>query len=173
MTDRPREQVLTPHLRCEPLRAEHVEELTRLLLDPRVNGWLLPGSQPTRREVMAGAENAQRHWEVHGLGLWLLRDRLTSEMVGRGGVRWAHVRGTLELEAAWAIVPERWGQGLATELAHAAVGTAFEVLEVPSVIAFTLPANLASRRVMEKARFAFEREIQYGGLPHVLYRRSR
>ena len=38
------------------------------------------------------------------------------------------------------------------------------------LIAFTLPDNLASRRVMEKAGFAYEREILHAGLPHVLYR---
>ena len=40
------------------------------------------------------------------------------------------------------------------------------------MIAYTLPDNLASRRVMEKAGFAYEREIQWVGMPHVLYRRS-
>ncbi len=36
----------------------------------------------------------------------------------------------------------------------------------------TLPDNLASRRVMGKAGFAYEREIEHAGLPHVLYRRE-
>ena len=39
-----------------------------------------------------------------------------------------------------------------------------------SVVSFTLPGNLASRRVMEKLGFRFERETTYAGLPHVLYR---
>ena len=27
------------------------------------------------------------HWERYGFGLWLLRDRATAELVGRGGLQ--------------------------------------------------------------------------------------
>jgi RimJ/RimL family protein N-acetyltransferase len=39
------------------------------------------------------------------------------------------------------------------------------------IVALARPDNRASRRVMEKTRFGFEREVVYAGLPHVLYRR--
>ena len=92
-------------------------------------------------------------------------------MVGRGGLQYTYAPGLNEVEAAWAIVPERWGQGLATELAGAAVAAAFEELELPWIIALALPHNFASRRVMEKTGFTYERDIEYAGLPHVLYER--
>jgi [ribosomal protein S5]-alanine N-acetyltransferase len=37
-------------------------------------------------------------------------------------------------------------------------------------VAFTLPDNVASRRVMEKVGFRYEREVEHVDLPHVLYR---
>jgi RimJ/RimL family protein N-acetyltransferase len=64
-----------------------------------------------------------------------------------------------------------WGQGLATELGAASIEIAFGPLGLVDVVSFTLPGNVASRRVMEKLGFAFERETIYAGLPHVLYRR--
>jgi ribosomal-protein-alanine N-acetyltransferase len=94
-------------------------------------------------------------------------------MVGRGGLQHTFVAGVNEIEVAWAIVPQRWGEGLATELARAAVDVAFDDLGLNQLVAFTLPSNVASRRVMEKAGFIFEREIVHVGLPHVLYRRRR
>jgi RimJ/RimL family protein N-acetyltransferase len=75
-----------------------------------------------------------------------------------------------EVEAGWAIVPERWGQGLATELARTAIEAASGPLRLREVVAFALPDNLASRRVMEKTGFVFERDIIHAGFPHVLYR---
>ena len=39
------------------------------------------------------------------------------------------------------------------------------------IVAFTRPDNVASRRVMEKADFVYERDVLHVGLPHVLYRR--
>lgn len=49
----------------------------------------------------------------------------------------------------------------------------FEHLELPSLVAFTLPTNVRSRRVMEKLGFTFERDIVWSEQPHVLYRLSR
>jgi RimJ/RimL family protein N-acetyltransferase len=103
--------------------------------------------------------------------MWLLRDRQTGEMVGRGGLQYTYTAGLNDVEAAWAIVPERWGQGLATELALACADVAFRQLDLLDIVAFTLPTNVASRRVMEKAAFVYERDIVHAGLPHVLYRR--
>ena len=69
------------------------------------------------------------------------------------------------------VVPDRWNQGLATELGAASLEVAFGPLGLVDVVSFTLPHNQASRRVMEKLGFAFERDTLYAGLPHVLYRR--
>ena len=90
---------------------------------------------------------------------------------GRGGLQYTFVAGTNEVEVAWAIVPDRWGQGLATELARASVALAFDDLRLREIVAFTLPHNVASRRVMEKSGFEYEGPIVHAGLPHVLYRR--
>ena len=89
--------------------------------------------------------------------------------VGRGGLQYTYTAGLHDVEAAWAIVPERWGQGLATELALACVEVGFEQLGLRQIVAFTLPDNVASRRVMEKAGFEYERDIVHVGLAHVLY----
>jgi RimJ/RimL family protein N-acetyltransferase len=161
----------------ERLRMEHLDEVSRLLRDPRVaaTGW--PGGRPpTEREVITSLEDKERHWERYGFGMWLMRDRATGEMVGRGGVQWTvYVKDLDEVEVGWSVVPERWNQGLATELALASIEVAFGPLELEQIVAFTTPDNAASRRVMEKAGFTYDREILHVGLPHVLYsiRRAR
>jgi ribosomal-protein-alanine N-acetyltransferase len=166
------ELIQTPRLTCERLRLEHIEELTPFLLDPRVVRTLWPRDQPpTVAEVAAGTAAKIDHWERYGFGLWLLRDRHTGAMIGRGGLQYTYAAGLNDVEAAWAIVPERWGEGLATELAVAAIDIAFDVLALPWIVALALPGNLASRRVMEKTGFAYQRDIEYAGLPHVLYER--
>jgi [ribosomal protein S5]-alanine N-acetyltransferase len=168
------ERVLTLRLVCERLRPVHRPEIVPLVNDPRVAAWIDPGGEPaTEREVEEWLASKDQHWEEHGFGQWLLRDSATGEMVGRGGLQHAHLGGRDEVEIGWAIVPRRWGQGLATEMALAAIEVAFGALELDEVVAFTLPHNLASRRVMEKSGFAFERDIEHAGLPHVLYRRRR
>jgi RimJ/RimL family protein N-acetyltransferase len=55
-------------------------------------------------------------------------------------------------------------------MASTLVGLARERLGLEEIVAFTLPHNVASRRVMEKVGFRYERDIEWAGLPHVLYR---
>jgi ribosomal-protein-alanine N-acetyltransferase len=167
------ERLETARLRCERPEPEHQPEIARLWLDPRVYRTLWPWSYPpTEDTVRCSLDENLEHWERHGFGPWLLRDRSDDEFVGRGGLQYTEAGGERAVEIAWAVVPERWGEGLATELAHAAVDVAFSALGLPELIAFTLPDNLASRRVMDKAGFAYDGEIEHAGLPHVLYRRA-
>jgi RimJ/RimL family protein N-acetyltransferase len=165
----------TERLICEALRREHAGELAPLLNDPRVAATLsVDGRPPAVGGTPEQLASCEEHWRTYGFGLWLLRDRSTQMMVGRGGLQHTHATGTDEVEIAWAIVPERWRQGLATELAVACVEVAVERLHLDSVIAYTRPDNIASRRVMEKAGMRFEREFtDPSAHPAVLYRRGR
>lgn len=166
------ERVQTSRLMCERLRMEHVPEVSRLLRDPRVAHTLWLGAEvPSEHQVIDSTAEKERHWSRYGFGMWLVRDRATGEMVGRGGLQWTYVAALNEVEVGWAIVPERWGQGLATEMAQAAIDVAFGALELHEIVAFALPENAASRRVMEKTGFVFDGEIVHAGLQHVLYRR--
>jgi ribosomal-protein-alanine N-acetyltransferase len=166
------EQVDTARLRLDRLRREHADALKTLMLDARVAATLWPRPEPpTEAEVLDSLAAKIEHWERYGFGMWLARDRDSGEMVGRGGLQYTYAPGLNEIEAGWAIVPARWGQGLATELAWASVEAAFGELGMRDIIALALPDNVASIRVMQKTRFVYERDIEAAGLPHVLYRR--
>ena len=62
------------------------------------------------------------------------------------------------------------GKGLGTEAAHEIVRVGFEQIGLPNIICFTMTTNKPSQRVMEKAGFAYERDLMYKEIPHVLYR---
>jgi [ribosomal protein S5]-alanine N-acetyltransferase len=168
------ELVTTDRLICERLRHDHAEELSILLLDPRVRRtlWRQPHRAPSESEIADRLAATADHWQRHGFGMWLLRDRHSGEMVGRGGLQHTSLTGADEVEVGWALTPERWGRGLATELALASVQVGLQRIGLAHLIAFTLPHNTASRRLMEKAAFRFERNFEHAGLLHVLYRRS-
>lgn len=145
-----------------------LDDLCRLHRDERVMATLggLRGPAWTA-ELLAGMLG---HWRGYGYGLWIVRDRGTRAFLGRGGLRRVEVAGRCEVEVAYALVPGAWGRGLATELAAESAAAAFGELALTELVAFTLPDNRASQRVMEKVGFRFEREIARAGLPHRLYR---
>ena len=85
------------------------------------------------------------------------------------------------VEAAWRLARPYWGRGYAYEAARAAIDDGFGRLGLDEIVAFTVPANRASRRVMEKLGmtrdpaedFDFEHPRLPPGHPlrrHVLYR---
>ncbi len=55
-----------------------------------------------------------------------------------------------EWEVGWAIHPDEWGKGYATEAARNIINWAFQTLNIHRVVAFCHADNSASVRVMEK-----------------------
>ena len=110
------------------------------------------------------------HWDRHGFGQWWWRLGDDGELVARGGLQWTMVGGEASIEVGWAVPPQRWNQGIATELAEASLAVGFDRLGLDSIVAYTLVTNAASRRVMEKSGFGYERRVRHLDLPHVVYR---
>ena len=165
----------TDRLLAERLRPEHFVELRLMHRDPRVMATLAPAGAPNGG-VLSDEETRQflrshlDHWDRHGFGLWVFRDRADDRFVGRAGLHSTNVGGDEEVELAYALMAEYWGRGLATEMAEAIMAVAFERLRMKEVVCFTLTTNRASQRVMDKAGFEYERDIVHAGLPHVFYR---
>ena len=167
-------RLATERMTLEAFGPEHVDELLPLLGDPRVAATLSPTGHPPVPGAEPDYVQAKvDHWNAHGYGFWFMRETATGQMLGRGGIQQTLVEGAAEVELGWAVRPERWRQGFATELARACVTVAFEDLGLDDVVAFTLPHNAGSRAVMEKIGMRYERDITYGDLPHVLYRLTR
>lgn len=149
---------------------ENLEEFLALMAHPRVAATL--GGQLTRGEYESMLRKDIAHWLVHDFGVWHAFERSTDQLVARIGSRVTPVEGVVEVELAWAVHPDHWGQGYAAELAAPARDLVFS-RGINSVVAFTLPDNTASRRVMEKLGMTYERDIVRADLPHVLYRSTR
>jgi len=92
------------------------------------------------------------HWDEHGFGLLAAVHRETGTFVGRGGPQF-HRAWPADPELGWAVDPEWWGRGIATEMGGAFLDWAFGALGFRRVVSITVEANLASRRVMDKLGF--------------------
>jgi RimJ/RimL family protein N-acetyltransferase len=153
---------------AERLTGAHLPFLRRMDANARMMATL--GGVRTDAETKAWLERNLAHWSEHGFGIWILRDPLSGGVMGRAGLRHVLVEGTPEVELAYALLPEFWGRGLATDAARACVTIGREWLGVRSLVALTRPDNLASQRVLLKASFAPEREVVHEGAVHVLFR---
>src|SRR6476661_552417 len=153
---------------AERLTAAHLPLLRRMDNNAQMMASL--GGVRSDAESKAYLARNLAHWEEHGFGIWILRDPMTGQVFGRAGLRHLSVEATPEVELAYALLPEFWGRGLATDAARACVTIGREWLGLPSVVGLTTPDNLASQRVLLKASLAPEREVVHGGRAHILFR---
>jgi RimJ/RimL family protein N-acetyltransferase len=86
------------------------------------------------------------------------------------------------VEVGWRLARSAWGQGYASEAAHAWCRFGFETLKLAEIVSFTTVANERSRRVMERLGMSrdpaddFDHPLLDATHPmsrHVLYRLKR
>ncbi len=148
---RSRRELSTPRLRLRSVKATDGDLLQRMDADPLAMANLggIRDADESHRYAQAQAD----HWEAHGFGWWLAFLRETDEFVGRGGIRHLQVDDQLEVEVGYALRPDFWGRGLATELATTAVEVGLQDLRLPKLVGVVLPTNVRSKRVLTKVGF--------------------
>jgi [ribosomal protein S5]-alanine N-acetyltransferase len=162
------ESFSTSRLLAERLRAAHLPDLRRMDLNEAFMANL--GGVRDEAGTVSYLQRNLAHWESHGFGLWILRDRETETIVGRAVLRHLEIEGVDEVETGYGFLPQYWGRGLATEVAHACIHLGRGQLGLGRIVGITLPANAASQRVLRKAGMVYEREILHEGLSHLLFR---
>ncbi len=150
--------------------------------DPEVRRWF--PNVLMRQESDDQAARLRRHDEEHGFSFWAVEVPGLNPFIGFVGL--LEVGSGMPfgptVEIGWRLARAQWGRGYATEAAAATLTHAFGPLDLREVVAFTLPGNAASRRVMERIGMRHDPadDFDHPGLPddhpmrrHVLYRIAR
>jgi RimJ/RimL family protein N-acetyltransferase len=172
----------TDRLVLRPWIAPDRAPFARMNADPRVMEFM-PAAL-SRQESDQLADRIEAHFRERQFGLFAAELRRDHSFIGYIGLAVPGFRAKFTpcVEIGWRLSAEHWGQGLATEGARALARHAFEVLGIEGLVSFTVPANLRSRRVMEKLGMTHDpaEDFDHPGLPpghplrrHVLYRLSR
>jgi RimJ/RimL family protein N-acetyltransferase len=175
-------ELMTPRLRLRQWRASDLEPFAALNADPAVMAFM-PGCLG-RAESDTLARAAEEAIARRGWGLWATELRDGGELIGSVGfgVPSFEAHFTPCVEIMWRLRRASWGHGYATEAACECLRFAFGELALPEVVAFTVPANVRSRAVMERLgmRHDVTGDFEHPRLPaghplrtHVLYRVRR
>ena len=153
-------EVVTERLRLRPFRESDLDDLARLNANPDFARHV--GGTKSRAESWRQLAMLIGHWQMRGYGWYAVTlkggdDRL----IGRIG-HW-YPEDWPELEIGWALSPDHWGQGLATEGARACLEIARDDLGLSSVVSLIHPENRASQRVAEKLGGTPERPFDLAG----------
>jgi [ribosomal protein S5]-alanine N-acetyltransferase len=156
----------TARLRARPVTVDDGPLFARLWGDERVGRTL--GGVRNRAQVEQTLVEAVSHWRRWGFGRWLLDDG--AAFVGTVKLEHCGIDGEPEIELGYAVVPEFWGTGYATEASAGALEHARDVLGLHEVVAFALVSNEASLAVMRRLGFRHERYLDRPAGLHELRR---
>jgi RimJ/RimL family protein N-acetyltransferase len=127
------------------------------------------GGPRTREQVREGIERQAHLLDERGYCMWWWRERSSGELIGRIGLNPTDVEDRSVVEVGWSVTPGRQGEGLASEAAAASLRWGFELAGLDEIVAFCLPENAASRRVMEKIGMAYAHPFERYGHTNILY----
>jgi ribosomal-protein-alanine N-acetyltransferase len=141
-------ELRTARLLLRPLRDEDRAPLAAMNADPRVMEFF--PSVATREESDATFGRLRAHVEARGFGTWAIE--ADGAFAGFLLLQVPRFEAPFQpcVEIGWRLPVSAWGKGYATEAARAALAYAFETLGLTETLAFTVPDNRRSRRVMEK-----------------------
>ncbi|TPM38092.1 GNAT family N-acetyltransferase [Mesorhizobium sp. B2-3-4] len=155
----------TARLLLRPPVAADLDFVTRLFARPELVAHRPDPSPDTPQQSADRLLRDIGHWRDHGFGRWTIEAQ--GEPIGFGGVTVSKAFEGLNL--SYHLRPESWGQGFATEVIRETLAFAFGHLHARRVIGLVRTANIASRRVLEKNDFRFEREVMLHDAPTNLY----
>jgi RimJ/RimL family protein N-acetyltransferase len=155
------------------------EAFARLNADPIVIDHLHGAMSRDESDAFAGRLDAG--FDQHGYGVWAVELPGANPFIGYTGLALpafeAHFMPAIEV--GWRFAYEHWGHGYATEAARAAVADGFTRVGLSEIVSFTVPANVRSRRVMERTGMTHDPadDFDHPSFPvghrlrrHVLYR---
>lgn len=172
-----------PELRTERLllrrwREEDREPFAAINRDPLVMEFF--PAPCSREESDAMVDRIEAHFDRHGFGVWAVEVPGVAPFIGYVGLAVPRFEAAFTpcVEIGWRLGSDFWGRGYASEGARAALAYAFDEVGLAEVVSFTVPANVRSRRVMERIgmRRDRDRDFDHPSLPdgsrlqrHVLY----
>jgi RimJ/RimL family protein N-acetyltransferase len=158
----------TERLRLRRYRQDDLEDLLSMFSDPEHMRWY---PEPfTREGTQEWLDRQLAAYDTRGYALWIVEDRVSGAFLGTAGPTNQEVEGVGHVEIGWHTKPGRKGEGIAPEAAAAARDWAFASLEVDHLISLVRPENRPSGRVAEKIGMHVDRQADYKGLLHNIYR---
>jgi RimJ/RimL family protein N-acetyltransferase len=162
----------TNRLLLRRLVPEDLDDLWALYCNPAITKYI-PDAPRSRQETLDELE-----WHMNGhpkfpeLGLWATIYKESGKLIGRCGLLPWTIDGRQEVEVAYTIAQEFWGQGLATEAAQAILEYGFTILRLPRLVCLIDPDNIASQRVADKIGMRLEKKMDGwngDGIPFWIY----
>jgi microcin C transport system ATP-binding protein len=165
--------IATNRLYLKPFCEEDLKNLHQLHSNPQIAATTIDGIQTfdQTKKVLLEFIN---HQNQNGFSQWAVYEKHMDNFIGRAGL----TKRTLcqetgeQIEIRYALLPEFWGKGYASELAMAIKEFAFEKLKLAKIVASTKIDNEKSKIILKKCGFEYIKNIipqGYGKTEEITY----
>ena len=172
-------QINTKRLVLRHWRSEDFPLFAQMNSDPRVMEYFHKILTPDESNQLA--QKFQQELEEKKYGLWAVQVKDGASFIGFVGLHYQDFEAPFTpcIEIGWRLAHPYWGNGYAYEAASKVLIYAMETLKLSEVVAFTLPSNTPSRKLMEKLGMTYDPKDDFENTklpkghpmrPHVLYR---
>ncbi|MEE1820415.1 GNAT family N-acetyltransferase [Streptomyces sp. SP18ES09] len=162
-------EILTPRLLLRRWNDDDLVPMAEINADPEVMRWIGDGSVRDLDETADAIERYEEEWDEEGFGLFAVELLGSGELIGFAGLSVPDFLPEVlpAVEIGWRLGRPYWGQGYASEAAHAVLEFALQDRGLDRVIAIAHTGNRASENVMRKLGMVPDRETSHPvlGLP--------
>jgi RimJ/RimL family protein N-acetyltransferase len=156
-------EIHTPRLTLRHFDDDDVAQLAEINADPLVMRWIGDGSVRDLEQTVDEMERWEEEWDEEGFGLFAVELRASGELAGLTGLSVPTFLPEVlpAVEIGWRLARQFWGQGYASEAAHAAMEFALQDRGLDRLISISQVGNEASENVMRKLGMTLERETAH------------
>lgn len=162
-------EIQTPRLILRRWHDDDLAPMAEINADPQVMRWIGDGSVRDLEQTAEDIERWEEEWDEEGFGLFAVELLASGELAGFAGLSIPRFLPEVlpAVEISWRLGQQYWGQGYASEAAHAALEFAVQDRGLDRVISISSVGNDASENVMRKLGMVPERETTHPvyGLP--------
>jgi RimJ/RimL family protein N-acetyltransferase len=156
-------EIRTPRLILRRWHDDDLVPMAEINSDPQVMQWIGDGSLRDLEQTADAIEQWEEEWEEEGFGLFAVELLASGELAGFTGLSVPEFLPEVlpAVEIGWRLGQPFWGQGYASEAAHAAMEFALQDRGLDRLVSIARVGNDASENVMRKLGMVPERETTH------------
>ncbi|MFD9432246.1 GNAT family N-acetyltransferase [Streptomyces sp. NPDC060002] len=164
-------EIRTPRLLLRRWHDDDLVPMAEINADPQVMRWVDDGSVLDLDSTAEAIELWEEEWDEEGFGIFAVELLASGELAGFTGLSMpGFLPETLpDVALSWRFGSQFWGQGYASEAAHATLEFALQDRGLDRVISIIRIGDDASENVSRKLGMAPERETVHPVHGHALH----
>ncbi|MEU7556153.1 GNAT family N-acetyltransferase [Streptomyces sp. NPDC044571] len=163
-------EIRTPRLLLRRWTDDDVVPLSEINADPEVMRWIGDGDTLDPEQTAEEIERWEEEWDEEGFGVFAVELLASGELIGAVGLSVPEFLPEVlpAVDISWRLGRPFWGQGYASEAAHATLEFALQDRGLDRIVAINRVGNEESENVIRKLGMVSEREATDPELGHLL-----